>query len=72
MNEELQKLEGQKVPIKTRSGGKFLDHVYEVKDDVVILSTNADGSGRRTVLALGEIESFTLGGGMESGGARYR
>jgi len=75
MNEELEKLEGRKVPIRTRSGGKILDHVYEVKDDVVVLATNADGSGRRTVLAISEIESFTFGGAMaasNAGGTRYR
>ena len=72
MNEELRKIVGQQIPIKTRSGSRHLDYVVEVKDDVVILATNQDGSGRRTVLAIREIESFTTG--MESAGkaVRYR
>ena len=60
MNEELQKLVGQQVPIKTRSGNRHLEFIHEVKDDVVILTTHQDGSGKRTTLAISEIESFTM------------
>ena len=66
MEEELQKLQGQQVPIKTTTGGRHLDFIWEVHPGVVILSTNGDGSGRKTVLALNSIESFTTGGGGES------
>ena len=61
MEEELQKLLRQQVPIKTQNGGRFMDYVWEVKPGVVILATNADGSGRKTVLAVSAIESFTAG-----------
>jgi ferredoxin-fold anticodon binding domain-containing protein len=61
VNEELLKTLGQQLPIKTRSGSRHLDYVVDVKDDVVVLATNQDGSGRRTILALREIESFTTG-----------
>lgn len=72
MNEELQKLRGQQIPIKTRSGARHLDYVFEVKDDVVILATNPDGTGRRTILALAEIESFTTGMEAAAQEIRYR
>jgi len=62
MEEELKKLIGQQVPIKTKTGGRFLDIVFGVNPGVVILSTNADGSGRRTVVSVDSIESFTTGG----------
>ena len=62
MEEELTKLIGEQVPIKTRTGGRHLDHVAEVRPGVVVLTTNADGGGRRTVLAVDCIESFTVGG----------
>lgn len=62
MEEELKKLIGQQVPIKTKTGGRFMDYVTGVNPGVVILGTNADGTGRRTVMALDSIESFTTGG----------
>ena len=62
MEEELAKLKGQQVPIKTKTGGRFLDYVFEVRPGVLILATNADGSGRRTVVSVDSIESFTTGG----------
>ena len=62
MEEELKKLIGQQVPIKTKTGGRFLDYVIEVNPGVLILGTNADGSGRRTVISVDSIESFTTGG----------
>jgi len=68
VEEELQKLIGQKMPIKTRTGGRHLDFIAEVRPGVVVLATNADGSGRRCVLAIDCIESFTTGGA-EGGGA---
>jgi len=68
MEEELQKLIGQKVPLKTRTGGRHLDFISQVRPGVVILATNADGTGRRTVLAIDCIESFTTGGGEGGGG----
>ncbi len=72
MNEELQKILGQQIPIKTRSGSRHLDYIVEVKDDVVILATNPDGTGRRTILALSEIESFTVGLQEATEQVRYR
>jgi hypothetical protein len=62
MEEELKKLIGTQVPIKTKTGGRFLDYVVGVAPGVAILATNPDGSGRRTVMALDSIESFTIGG----------
>ena len=62
MEEELAKLIGQQVPIKTKTGGRFLDYVNGVAPGVLIMATNADGSGRKTVLAIDSIESFTVGG----------
>ncbi len=76
MGEELAKLVGQQVPIKTKTGGRVLDYVSEVTPTAVIVCTNADGSGRRTVLAIDSIESFTTGGpgsgGFSEGGAKYK
>ncbi|MCH7826098.1 MAG: hypothetical protein IH849_14975 [Acidobacteria bacterium] len=69
MEEELQKLIGQQVPIKTRTGGRCLDYINEVKHGVVVLTTNTDGTGRRTVLAVDCIESFTTGALATSSGA---
>ena len=70
MEEELKKLIGQQVPIKTKTGGRFMDFVTGVAPGVVILGTNADGTGRRTVMSLDSIESFTTGAGsVEGGGA---
>ncbi len=71
MEEELKKLIGQQVPIKTKTGGRFMDYVTGVAPGVVILGTNADGTGRRTVMAVDSIESFTTGGTTteSSGGA---
>lgn len=69
MEEELEKLRGQQVPIKTKTGGRFLDYVFEVRPGVLILATNADGSGRRTVVSVDSIESFTTGGAAAAGGA---
>lgn len=63
MEEELKTLIGQQVPIKTRTGGRHLDFVAGVRHGAVILATNADGSGRKTVLAIDSIESFTTGAG---------
>lgn len=62
VEEELKKLIGQQVPIKTKTGGRFLDYVIAVNPGVLILGTNADGSGRRTIIAVDSIESFTTGG----------
>ena len=45
MNEELRKSLRQQLPIKTRSGSRHLDYIVEVKDDIVILATNPDGTG---------------------------
>ena len=72
MNEELRKSLGQQFPIKTRSGSRHLEYIVEVKDDVVILATNPDGTGKRTVLAIREIESFTTGMQEAAGKIRYR
>ena len=70
MEEELKKLIGQQVPIKTKTGGRFMDYVTGVAPGVVILGTNADGTGRRTVMSVDSIESFTTGaGGGEGAGA---
>ena len=69
MEEELQKLLGQQVPIKTRTGGRCLDYIAEVNHGVVVLTTNTDGTGRRTVLAIDCIESFTTGGAATGGSA---
>ena len=63
MEEELQKVRGQQIPIKTKTGGRHLDYISEVRPGVLILCTNADGTGRKTILALNAIESFTCGGG---------
>jgi hypothetical protein len=63
---------GQQIPIKTRSGNRHLEYVNEVQADVVILTTNADGSGKRTVLAISEVESFTTTMQASSDGIRYR
>ncbi len=69
MEEELQKFIGQQVPIKTKTGGRLLEYVNDVQPGVAILCTNVDGSGRRTVIAIDSIESFTTGGaGAEDGG----
>jgi ferredoxin-fold anticodon binding domain-containing protein len=62
VEEELQKVVGRQVPIKTRTGGRHLDFINEVRPGVVVLTTNADGSGRVTILAVDCIESFTAGG----------
>lgn len=67
VEEELKKLIGQQVPIKTKTGGRFLDYVIEVAPGVLILGTNADGSGRRTVVSVDSIESFTVGGPSTAG-----
>jgi len=67
VEEELKKLIGQQVPIKTKTGGRFMDYVTGVAPGVVILGTNADGTGRRTVMALDSIESFTTGAGAGEG-----
>jgi len=67
VEEELKKLIGQQVPIKTKTGGRFLDYVIAVNPGVLILGTNADGSGRRTVLSVDSIESFTVGGPANAG-----
>ena len=72
MNEELLKYVGQQVPIKTRSGNRILEYIIEVKEDAVILATNPDGSGKRTVLAMGEIESFTVTAQAATSGIKYR
>lgn len=75
MGEELAKLEGQQVPIKTKTGGRHVDYINAVSSSAVILCTNADGSGRRTVLAIDAIESFTTEGarsGGTEGAARYK
>lgn len=69
MEEELQKLIGQQVPIKTKTGGRLLDYVFEVRPGVLITATNADGTGRRTVVSIDSIESFTVGGGDGGGSA---
>jgi hypothetical protein len=62
VEEELEKLRGQQVPIKTKTGGRILDYVFEVRPGVLILATAADGTGRRTVMSIDSIESFTTGG----------
>jgi ferredoxin-fold anticodon binding domain-containing protein len=72
VNEELQRIIGQQIPIKTRSGNRHLEYIHEVKDDVVILTTNQDGSGKRTVLAIREIESFTMTAQAAAEQIRYR
>ena len=74
MGEELVKFKGQQVPIKTKTGGRHLDYIWEVTASAVVLCTNADGSGLKTVLALDAIESFTTGqSGLGGGGAaRYK
>ena len=75
MGEELVKHVGEQVPIKTKTGGRLLDYVVEVTATAAIVCTNADGSGRRTVLSLDSIESFTTGGpggGGAEGGAKYK
>ena len=72
MEEELKNLIGQQVPIKTKTGGRVMDFVFGVNPGVVILATHADGTGRRTVMSVDSIESFTVGGASaapESGGA---
>ncbi len=69
MEQELQKLIGQQVPIKTRTGGRIMDYIAEVHPGVVILATNADGTGRRTLLAIDCIESVTAGGPGAAGAA---
>ena len=69
MEEELQKLIGQQVPIKTKTGGRVLDYINDVQPGVLILCTNVDGTGRRTVIAIDSIESFTTGGAAIEGGA---
>ncbi len=61
MEEELQRFIGQQVPIKTKTGGRLLEYVNDVKGGVAILCTNVDGTGRRTVIAIDSIESFTTG-----------
>ena len=74
MGEELAKFRGQQVPIKTKTGGRHLDYIWEVSPSTVILCTNADGSGLKTVLALDAIESFTTSdhGGGGAGPAKYK
>ena len=52
MEEELQKFIGQQVPIKTKTGGRLLEYINDVQPGVVILATNVDGTGRRTVVAI--------------------
>ena len=69
MEEELRKLIGQQVPMKTKTGGRLLDFINDVQPGVVILATNVDGTGRRTVLAIDSIESFTTGGAALKSGA---
>lgn len=69
MEEELKKLIGQQVPIKTKTGGRFMDYVTGVAPGVVILGTHADGTGRRTVMAVDSIESFTTGGTTTTAGS---
>ena len=72
MNEELKKMVGQQIPIKTRSGNRHLEYIHEVKENVVILTTNEDGSGKRTTLAISEIESFTTSVQAVTDEIRYR
>ncbi len=74
MGEELAKFRGQQVPIKTKTGGRHLDYIWEVSPSAVILCTNEDGSGLKTVLSLDAIESFTTGGasGGAAGPAKYK
>ena len=74
MGEELEKYRGQQVPIKTKTGGRHLDFIWEVSPSAVILCTNADGSGLKTVLSLDAIESFTTGqgGAGATGPAKYK
>ena len=62
VEQELAKLIGQQVPIKTRTGGRMMDFIFEVHPVVVVLTTNADGTGRRTLLSVDCIESVTFGG----------
>jgi len=69
VEEELQKLIGQQVPIKTKTGGRMLDYIFSVAPGVLVLATNPDGSGRRTVISVDSIESFTTGGAAVSGDA---
>ena len=69
MEEELQKFIGQQVPIKTKTGGRLLEYVNDVQPGVVILATNVDGTGRRTVIAIDSIESFTTGAAAAEGGS---
>ena len=69
MEEELRKLIGQQVPIKTKTGGRVLDYVNDVQPGVLIMATNVDGTGRRTVMAIDSIESFTTGGAAVGGDA---
>lgn len=72
MKRELEALVGQQVPIRTRSGSRFMDYIHDVKDDVVILTTNPDGTGRQTILAIGGIESVTVDVRGRSTENRYR
>jgi len=74
MGEELLKFRGQQVPIKTKTGGRHLDFIWDVSATAVVLCTNADGSGLKTVLSLDAIESFTTGqgGGGATGPAKYK
>jgi len=69
VEEELRRLIGQQVPIKTKTGGRVLDYVNDVQPGVLILATNVDGTGRRTVMAIDAIESFTTSGAAVKGGA---
>ena len=72
MEEELRKFIGQQIPIKTKTGGRLLEYVNDVQPGVVILATHVDGTGRRTVIAIDSIESFTTGAAAaegDSGGA---
>ena len=69
MEEELRKLIGRQVPIKTKTGGRVLDYINDVQPGVLILATNVDGTGRRTVMAIDSIESFTTGATAVEGGA---
>jgi len=70
VEEELQKLIGQQVPLKTKTGGRLLEYIFQVRPGAVVLTTNADGSGRTTVLAIDGIESFTTGGPEATGAAQ--
>ena len=75
VEKELQKLIGQQVPIKTRTGGRMMEFITEVYPDVVILATNADGTGRRTLLAVQGhtmVSSLSVRSRVAAGDRRFR